>query len=87
MSDFISHFNNIADPRVERCKRHERMDILFLSISAVLYGAEGWEEIEDFGQSIRRIKALSSKNNGYIEHLSTPFFAWIAENPAQVCRI
>lgn len=51
MSDFMSHFSNIPDPRVERCKRHELMDILFLSISAVLCGAEGWEEIEDFGHA------------------------------------
>jgi len=27
------------------------MDIIFLSICAVLCGAEGWEEIEDFGQA------------------------------------
>lgn len=48
-ADFMSHFQNVPDPRIERCKRHELMDILFLSISAVLCGAEGWEEIEDFG--------------------------------------
>ena len=51
MSDFMSHFNTIPDPRIERCKRHALMDILFLSISAVLCGAEGWEEIEDFGHA------------------------------------
>jgi len=50
-ADFMSHFSTIPDPRIERCKRHELMDILFLSISAVLCGAEGWEEIEDFGQA------------------------------------
>lgn len=48
-ADFVSYFNSIPDPRIERCKRHELMDILFLSICAVLCGAEGWEEIENFG--------------------------------------
>ena len=50
MSDFISHFSNIPEPRIERCRKHDLMDILFLSISAILCGADGWEEIEDFGR-------------------------------------
>ena len=49
MSDFMSHFNTIPDPRIDRCKRHALMDILFLSISAVLCGAEGWEEMKTLG--------------------------------------
>lgn len=51
MSDtFLQHFEVITDPRIERCKRYELMDILLLSICAVLSGAEGWEDIEDFGR-------------------------------------
>lgn len=46
---FLKHFNSITDPRIERCKKHELIDILLLAISAVLSGAEGWEDIEDFG--------------------------------------
>ncbi len=51
MSDFISHFSSIPEPRIERCRKHELLDILFLSISAILCGADGWEEIEDFGRA------------------------------------
>ena len=51
MSDFISHFSSIPEPRIERCRKHALLDILFLSISAILCGADGWEEIEDFGRS------------------------------------
>jgi len=51
MSDFISHFETIPEPRIERCRQHELLDILFLSISAILCGADGWEEIEDFGRA------------------------------------
>ena len=40
---FVKHFNSITDPRIERCKKHELIDILLLAISAVLSGAEGWE--------------------------------------------
>jgi len=46
---FLKHFNSINDPRIERCKKHDLLDILLLAISAVLSGAEGWEDIEDFG--------------------------------------
>jgi len=46
---FLEHFNSISDPRIERCKKHNLLDILLLAISAVLSGAEGWEDIEDFG--------------------------------------
>lgn len=48
-SSFLSHFDVIADPRIERCKKHNLLDILLLAISAVLSGAEGWEQNEDFG--------------------------------------
>lgn len=46
---FLKHFESITDPRIERCKKHNLLDILLLAISAVLSGAQGWEDIEDFG--------------------------------------
>lgn len=48
-TNFINHFSVIEDPRIDRCKKHQLIDILFLSICAVLSGSEGWEDIEDFG--------------------------------------
>ena len=46
---FLQHFEAIEDPRIDRCKRHALLDIIFLAVSAVLSGAECWEQIEDFG--------------------------------------
>ena len=46
---FLTHFNSISDPRIDRCKKHSLLDLLLLAISAVISGAEGWEDIEDFG--------------------------------------
>ena len=46
---FLQHFEAIEDPRIDRCKRHELLDIILLAVSTVLSGAEGWEQIEDFG--------------------------------------
>lgn len=46
---FLTHFDSINDPRIERCKKHKLSDILLLAISAVISGSEGWEDIENFG--------------------------------------
>jgi hypothetical protein len=48
---FLAHFDSIVDLRIERCKKHQLLDILLLAISAVISGAEGWEDIEDFGHN------------------------------------
>ena len=48
-ASFLEHFESITDPRIERCKKHNLLDILLLAISAVMSGAEGWEDIENFG--------------------------------------
>jgi predicted transposase YbfD/YdcC len=68
-ADFMSHFSSVPDPRIERCKRHELLDILFLSISAVRCGAEGWEEIEDFGYArLDGLKRYFPFENGIPRH-------------------
>jgi hypothetical protein len=43
------HFSKIEDPILGKNKRHKLMDIIVLSICAVVSGAEGWEAIEGFG--------------------------------------
>src|ERR1051325_6544762 len=47
----LEHFSSIADPRIDRTKRHKLIDILVIAICATICGAEGWEEFELFGQS------------------------------------
>ena len=46
----IECFSEIEDPRIERTKQHLLVDVLCLAVLAVVGGAEGWEEIEDFGK-------------------------------------
>ena len=45
-------FSSLEDPRIERHKRHQLLDIIILTICAVISGAEGWEAIEAFGRVI-----------------------------------
>jgi len=46
-------FSEIVDPRSEQARLHELVDILSLSVLAVIAGAEGWEDIEEFGKQKR----------------------------------
>lgn len=41
----------LQDPRVERTKKHQLTDILVITILAVMAGAQGWEDIENYGIS------------------------------------
>ena len=50
-SSILEHFATLEDPRIERGKEHQLLDIVVLAICAVVSGAEGWEAIELFGRT------------------------------------
>ena len=47
----IRHFQDCEDPRIDRQKRHELINVIFIAICATLCGADGWVEIEEFGKA------------------------------------
>jgi predicted transposase YbfD/YdcC len=47
----VDAFSSLEDPRIERNKRHKLIDIIVLSICAVVSGSDGWESIEEFGKN------------------------------------
>jgi len=49
-TNLLSYFENLEDHRAERCKKHLLLDIIGISICAVICGADSWNEIEEFGQ-------------------------------------
>ncbi len=48
---FTEHLTTLEDPRHTINIRHDFFDILFLTVSAILSQAEGWEDIEEFGKN------------------------------------
>lgn len=44
-------FGKVKDPRIDRTKRHKLIDILIVAILAVICGADGWVDVEMFGNS------------------------------------
>lgn len=47
----IDFFAQVSGPRVERTQKHSLDSILFISLCAVICGAESWNEIEDYGNA------------------------------------
>jgi predicted transposase YbfD/YdcC len=44
-----THFADLADPRIDRTRRHELLDIVVIAVCAVICGAEGWVDIAAYG--------------------------------------
>jgi predicted transposase YbfD/YdcC len=51
MKSPIEYFSNLPDPRVDRTKEHLLEDIIFITIAAVICGAETWNDIENYGKA------------------------------------
>jgi predicted transposase YbfD/YdcC len=50
MAMFHQHFADVPDPRVRARSDHKLLDILAISILAVICGADGWDDIARFGR-------------------------------------
>ncbi len=65
----VKCFSQVEDPRIERTKKHLLVDIFCLAIFAVIAGAEGWEDIEEFGkQKCEWLKKYLKLPNGIPSH-------------------
>jgi predicted transposase YbfD/YdcC len=63
------HFSKVQDPRIERSKEHKLIDIISIAICAVICGAEGWVDIENFGKSkLAWLKTFLELPNGIPSH-------------------
>ena len=61
----IDYFTELEDPRIDRTKEHELQDIIFITIAAVICGAESWNDIENYGKSKEDwLKGFLQLNNG-----------------------
>ena len=47
----LDHFADLDDPRVERTRRHQLVDIIAIAICATICGADSWVQVELFGKS------------------------------------
>ena len=47
----MDYFRELEDPRIDRSKRHQLLDIITIAICAVICGADSWVYVEMFGES------------------------------------
>lgn len=67
--DFATYFADVNDPRIQRSKEHKLLDIIGLTICAVIAGADGFVGIERFGESRREwLKQFLELENGIPSH-------------------
>ena len=55
----LKHFESIDEPRTEYLIEHQLLDIIAITICAVICGAESWVEIEEYGYS--KIDAMGTQ--------------------------
>ncbi|QTE40646.1 transposase family protein [Mucilaginibacter rubeus] len=63
------HFRWIPDPRTGNNKKHNLLEVIILSVLAVVCGAESWYEMEEFGKEKEDfLKQLLPLENGIPSH-------------------
>lgn len=79
----LEHISIIREHRQEWKVTHKLPEILFLAITATIAGAEGWDEISDFGEdNIEWLRKFSDFENG-IPSYHTVARVFSAMNPKE----
>ena len=47
----IDHFSEVVDPRLDRTKKHNVIDIISITIMATISGMQNWIEIVDWSKT------------------------------------
>ena len=94
LRSLMAHFERLKDPRVERTRKHNLLDVVAISLCAVICGADSWPDVEEYGKCkeawLRRFLTLA---NGIPSHdtfgrvfarldpeeFGACFAAWVAE--------
>lgn len=91
--DFAHQFASVEDPRINRTKYHQLIDILFISVAGTIAGCDGPTEIADFArEKLAWCRKFVSLENGVPSHdtigrvlslikpdqFQTAFLDWIA---------
>ena len=68
-AQFEAHFSSLRDPRIGNAKRHKLLDIIVITILAVICGADSWSEVELYGKNkVSWLKQFLELANGIPSH-------------------
>ena len=81
------YFVDVEDPRIERTKRHQLIDVITIAICAVICGADSWVAIETYGKAKEKwLKRFLELPNGIPSHDTfARIFALINPEKFQEC--
>jgi hypothetical protein len=69
MENPLKYFAELKGPRVERRREHLQEEIVSIAIAAILSGANGWNEIENYGKAKREwLRSLLRLPGGITSH-------------------
>lgn len=69
VADLRKHFGHLTDPRIERTKEHQLIDIIIIAICAIIAGADGWVAVEAFGHAKEKwLRTFLDLPNGIPSH-------------------
>ncbi|MEO1622936.1 MAG: ISAs1 family transposase, partial [Cyanobacteria bacterium J06632_3] len=85
----LTHFEALEDPRTSYLVEHPLLDIIVLTICAIICGAETWEEIEEYGRSKHDwLKTFLGLPNGIPSHDTiSRVFALLEPSQLQECFV
>jgi len=83
----LDFFDNLEDPRREKCKKHLLLDIIAISVCGVICGADSWNEIEDYGKiKYDWLKTFLELPNGIPSHDTfNRVFCNLCPNKFEIC--
>lgn len=90
VSTIDEHFNSLEDPRKQNANLlHDFKDILVISISAIISGADNWVAVVEFGkQKFEWLSTFLSLENGIPSHdVFSSVFSMISTNQFQECFV
>src|ERR1700730_1438854 len=47
----VKHFHKLKDPRLNRLRRHRLLDIIAITVCAVISGCNDWQQVHTFARS------------------------------------
>ena len=65
----FDHFDSLTDPRLDRNKHHLLHEMVVVALCAALCGAEGWADVERFGNNkLKWLRRFLQLENGIASH-------------------
>ncbi len=87
IASLSKHFENLTDPRAEHSIDHLLIDMVIITICAVICGANNWVEIENYGHAKREwLETFLELPHGISSHDTLMrLFARLKPNELQQC--